>query len=796
MALIIGTSGNDSLSGTGGDDEIHGLEGDDILDGGAGADLMAGGPGDDVYFVDDSGDLVVEAAGEGSDEVRTALVFYALPDHVERLVGLSSDFQQLEGNALDNVITGGAGADMISGHDGDDVIVHSAGGGSVSGDAGWDVYVLQGSADDYQITFDEWGLRVVDLSDSSETWIVNLEAFTFLADNVTITVDAMFNRYGTPGDDQLEGNDSDNLLYGYEGNDTLIGYGGRDILDGGAGADTMIGGGGMDDYYVDDAGDLVIEAADGSEDRVFVSAAAYTMSDHVEWLWSTTDMDSVLIGSNTGNAIAAGAGADRLEGRGGDDWLDGGAGADTMIGGSGNDTYTVDDASDVVIEPAGGGIDTVQTYLSTYTLSANVENLIAWGGGGTVTGNALSNVIALGDGAWTVQAGAGSDTLSYMWTWEAVLVDLGTGELGGGAADDVFTSIENLTGSSYDDVLRGNAAANVIDGGWGADIMVGRGGNDIYYVENEGDQVVEAAGEGTDEVRVAWLPEYTLPDHVERLRNVAPEALTATGNALNNEMTGGAASETFHGVEGNDTLSGGAGDDSLYGGTGHDTLIGGGGADHMEAGHGHDVYIVDNVADSVVEQADQGVDLVYSSIDYMLGDHVEDLSFNGSGAFHGVGNALSNTIHGGGGADALEGGAGDDTLRGQSGNDVLVGGDGADLLVGGWAVDILTGGAGADTFRFSSFESGTGTSADRITDFASGEDLIDLSGWDADLTSAGDQAFAFIGIAAFSGVAGELRYHFDGTDTWLQGDTNGDALADFEIVLSGALTPTASDFLL
>jgi hypothetical protein len=94
------------------------------------------------------------------------------------------------------------------------------------------------------------------------------------------------------------------------------------------------------------------------------------------------------------------------------------------------------------------------------------------------------------------------------------------------------------------------------------------------------------------------------------------------------------------------------------------------------------------------------------------------------------------------------------------------------------------------------YASGTGAAADSITDFTSGSDIINVSGWDADINTAGNQAFSFVGTSAFSSTAGELRYHFDGTDTWVQGDIDGDAAADFEIRLSGNVTPLATDFVL
>ena len=99
-------------------------------------------------------------------------------------------------------------------------------------------------------------------------------------------------------------------------------------------------------------------------------------------------------------------------------------------------------------------------------------------------------------------------------------------------------------------------------------------------------------------------------------------------------------------------------------------------------------------------------------------------------------------------------------------------------MVGGADADTLEGGADADTFRFStSFESGLGANADRIVDFETGTDLIDLGGADADIATPGNQTFNFIGNAAFSSTAGELRYFDDGTDTWVQADYNGDGMA-------------------
>jgi Ca2+-binding RTX toxin-like protein len=142
-----------------------------------------------------------------------------------------------------------------------------------------------------------------------------------------------------------------------------------------------------------------------------------------------------------------------------------------------------------------------------------------------------------------------------------------------------------------------------------------------------------------------------------------------------------------------------------------------------------------------------------------------------------------------GGHFKLWGGAAADTLRGGAGNDLIFGGLGADTM---------TGGAGNDVFRYQSAAESTSIGRDGIQDFSIG-DRIDLNRIDANSLLDGDQAFTFIGTAAFGNHAGELRYQSIGGTIWLvQGDTNGDGVSDFEftLVVPDADPITASDFFL
>ena len=190
-----------------------------------------------------------------------------------------------------------------------------------------------------------------------------------------------------------------------------------------------------------------------------------------------------------------------------------------------------------------------------------------------------------------------------------------------------------------------------------------------------------------------------------------------------------------------------------------------------------------------------GTNEILSSATTTLSTGAVHLTLLGAANISGVGNTLNNVITGNKGNNTLAGGAGIDTLLGLAGNDVLRGDAGR---------DVLSGGAGNDTFDFNLVsDTGKTTSMrDLITDFVRGNDKIDVSGIDANGAGAGLTAFSWKGAAAFSGVAGQLHYRLEnptGTandKTIVEGDTNGDRVADFHIELRGLVSLAGTDFVL
>ena len=251
---------------------------------------------------------------------------------------------------------------------------------------------------------------------------------------------------------------------------------------------------------------------------------------------------------------------------------------------------------------------------------------------------------------------------------------------------------------------------------------------------------------------------------------------------------------SFTATGGNAELHGRAGRDTLTGGAGNDLLDGGTGADWLAGGRGNDVYFVDNWQDVVTERTGEGIDLIVASVSQSLVANVENLRLTGLSALRGTGNSMDNTLTGNAASNVLSGLGGNDTLLGGGGDDVLAGGAGNDLLDGEAGHDVLTGNVGADVFRFTA----TGLSnldMGEITDFSRIQhDKIALVGL---------SAYTFEGTAALTAIDeygqgdyGQFRYVAVSGGVRVEGDANGDGVADWSLFVRGVDILRLDDFIL
>lgn len=775
-ATLIGTAAINATGNTVGN-RLVGNNAANVLDGKGGADTMIGGKGADTYIVDDAGDQVEESVGGttgGIDVVKSSVNFsLALLGNVEKLTLTDLGHVNATGNALANTLTGNDGNNRLDGLAGKDTLV---------GGKGNDTYVVDSSGDVVTESIGKGG--GIDTVESSVTFTlasrVNVENLTLTGvGNLVGTGNALANIIiGNDGSNKIDGGTGNDWISGGIGIDTLLGGAGDDVLDGGTGADVMKGGAGNDRYVVDNAADVVDEEKNSNTG----DSVATIFSIDLSTFAAGRIEHATLIGADDTDAKGSSS-ANILTGNTGDNVLDGGQGADSLIGGAGNDTYIVDSVGDVVTELGADTGDTVKATLS-YVLSTKLENLVLAGTGSIDgTGNSSNNKITGNDGANQLDGQGGADTLAGGKGNDTYLVDdagdkiiedagQGTDTVNSKITNTLGEEIENLTllgtnaidgtGNALANVITGNDGDNRLDAGdAGADTLIGGKGNDVYVVNHLEVTIVEALSGpdgGVDRVEASVSFNLGTIANLENLTMVEGKGnLNATGNSLGNLITGNSSANV------------------LEGGGGNDTLIANGGADSLLGGAGNDLYVIDTNLVVIDEQGNSdGGDTVKSSF-------AVDLTKLGAGQIE------HSTLVGAADIDAT----------GNAAANILIGNSGKNVLSGGASADTLTGGVGADVFSFATGDSGAAFSTrDQITDFVSGQDLLDLSAIDADTTLAEHDRFRYLGAEAFDGGAGALRTVFNSSlgITFLEGDTNGDGVADFSIELKGNIELASTDF--
>ncbi|AUQ59370.1 RTX toxin [Phaeobacter inhibens] len=740
------------------DDILIGNDGDNVLDGRAGNDRMAGNGGDDVYFVDSIDDIVREDENGGNDTVivvadgldlgdiaNVETIIYAggtpgtpgsdAPDAPNKGPTDATD-SLIIGDASSETLDGGAGGNTIFGLGGDDLII-----------GGRDTLASR----DINNTID-----IADLEDQAETDDGN---------------DAL---YGGDGNDTINGGAGDDLLDGGDGDDLLRGQAGVDVFRGGAGIDTV-------DFSQESPFQLLVNLETNVASGGTASGDTFYS---IENLIGSDDRIDRFIGTSDNNHFWGQGGGDVFNGGGGDDTLDGGNDGDMLYGEDGDDVLIGGSGQDYL--DGGAGVDTVVYTASSVGVTVDLENGTARGGDadgpvqivgrgttirhdiivdvenavgslhddhliGTDGENALSggagdDVLSGGGGADLLDGGAGSDTADYANATRGVKLNMTNGKTEG----DTYVSIENLSGSGFNDRMKGDAADNVLTGQGGNDTLRGAAGDDILLGDfADAADAIPQPGLGTGYATLG-------PD--------------ATNNSIETAFD---ISDNFSLTEDPDIFD----STSVLHTTVNATGNGQGGYYSIDLAAGT-VLTIDidgiadpNVHDSWVRLLD-GEGNIVTQNDDGGGDPGSTSNRDSSTVFVVEETGTYFIVEGSWSPDAPEGWSESvpegstyelnvsvefppaPAQPGEAGADVLRGGRGNDLLDGGLMADTLIGGKGDDFFRFST-ELGA-DNIDEIRDFDAASDTILLDS--AIFTDAGE-----IGVLDFG------AFHSSASGTALDG---------------------------
>lgn len=526
----------------------------------------------------------------------------------------------IDGTDSNDTLEGTSGDDVINGFGGDDYIFASMGSDFVDGGDGmWDRLQVgarnpnvfpQSGSQTYVIT----ASTVTSSSGSINTSFTGIELLVFNNSGTSFgdTIDA--SSYQSPSSElfmlRIFAGNGDDVIIGSSGSDLLYGEGGSNTIDAGAGFDevrvrpvvnsgqtiAVTGAGGTVETWIDGA----ITNSISNAEVVWIMGANAVGSVTIDASGLTGFSGFLILGDNVGSDILVGStgtdifanvnnytrGGDTYTGNGGADTFDYTFAVDAMDG----DTITDFDFDDIIDLSENGateaalGYELADTFIGTAAFSGTAGEYRFE----IVNGQTLVQVDHNGDGVAdeTLTIANGGFQLEETEAGSNLLRIAG----------------ERVIGSDEEDTLTGSDVLDILNGLAGADTMTGLGGDDIYYVDNAGDQTVEEAGQGTE--LVISSVSLTLADNVENLTlseqaatgsasqapaqaraagrmsaDAEPSTINGYGNSLDNIIQGNSSANTLAGEQGNDTLVGGGGNDRLIGGSGADTLTGGAGRD-------------------------------------------------------------------------------------------------------------------------------------------------------------------------------------------------------------------------
>lgn len=436
----------------------------------------------------------------------------------------------------------------------------------------------------------------------------------------------------------------------------------------------------------------------------------------------------------------------------------------TYVDEQGNLEEIQGDAAHYIVNGTGNGVITGTTARDLIWGQGGGDQITAGLGDDFVQAGSGNDTIfaSVNDGDDIYDGGTGTDTYVMTSTAAAANVDLSAGTASSSdTGTDQLISIENVTGSSGDNILVGSNGSNTLTGNGGNDQITGLGGGDtldggigndtFFFTIGDGNDSY-VGGTGSDTIDLSGITGNTTINLASGFSNgtqIGSDSLTGIENVI-----GGSGNDTITGNTQANVFRGGAGNDSISAGNGNDTFVAvaGDGNDNYNGQGGTDTLDLSGITTSVTVRLD-------------------------------LGTATGSQI-------------GNDTLNNI---EQVVGGSAGDFITAGTAPELLTGNGGADTFFFRSVGAAGSGAGSRtiITDFVQGSDVIDLTFIDSVVGGVND-AFTFDStVNAGSGLvaAGQIGFYISGGNTIIEGNISGDPGAvDFQIELTGVYTLTLADF--
>ena len=815
-SLMSGTWGDDRRLATYADGQtLYALGGDDVITAGPGHSILYGGAGNDRYIVSGAAGHFAEihdlsGTADGINRIElTDVSSSALTASVsDGMLGLYNNGVQFA--SVDGYDSFGT----LSFSDGKQASVASLLNGTPQ-------YFNVAGGNDFVVASTSAQSVIVDLMGGSDTFIGSSHGDTVFAGDDS----------GGYSLDYLQGGSGNDHFYAGSGATYMIGGAGNDVLQGGSNPAGSIA------YYANDPSGVTVDLSTG------IAHDGYGGTDTLIGIGTVygSNYADTMAGTDANDSFYGNNGNDVFHGQGGDDYFSGGQGNDVLDGGNGNDFadffhdvvsghgVTADLGAGTATDPYGN----TDTLISIENVGGtdNNDTLIGSGADNQIFGNGGNDLIIGGGGNDYINGGDGTDTVSFANAASAVTVDL-SANTAIGDGNTVLINIENVIGSSHDDIITGDSSnSNVLMGGAGSDtynlwVSTEGSGKTITVQDDSGSAdkitlgfsstsaalvssyidgsnlhiVYDSSGADNEIViqnqytadssgnRVNSIETIEYSDHVAFslpsfiLGGSGGDTITGTSGA--DVIDGGTGYDTVHAGAGNDVIFGSevvygeGGNDTIYGTTGTDHIYGGAGDDHIYGGGGYDV-LDGGQGNDYIDGGAQGDWTVYSDADSPAGVTVNlatGTAIDGWGntdtlvnVENIIGSDYADTLTASSTGTSISAGDGNDTINGGAGDDTLNGEGGNDVIYGGAGFNTMDGGAGNDIFHG---ESGTDTAT--YANSTSGVSVNITTGTTSDGLGGTD---TLINIERFTGSSHDDMFIGDGNANRIDAGAGNDTIS-------------------